>query len=74
MQRLDLLVGCVSAVFGLALIVGAALDGPWLMSLAKARALESAIGKTPARVALAALGLGLVAIGAMIASGWRVEW
>jgi hypothetical protein len=74
MQRLDLLVGCVAAIFGLALLVGAAVDGSWLMSLAKARRLVDAIGKTAARLVLAALGLGLMAIGAMIASGWRVNW
>jgi hypothetical protein len=74
MQHLDLLVGCVSVVFGLALITGAAVDGPWLMSLAKARLLVGAIGKTPARIVMATLGACLMAIGTLIASGWRMRW
>ncbi len=74
MQRLDLLVGAVSVLFGLFLAGGAVLDAPWLMALAKPRRLAEAIGKTAARVLIALVGIGLVVLGTAIASGWRVQW
>lgn len=74
MQRLDLLVGAVSVLFGLFLIAGAVLDGPWLMSLAKPRLLADALGKPAARVLLAVIGVGLIVLGIAVARGWRVNW
>jgi hypothetical protein len=74
MQRLDILVGVVAALFGLFLTAGAALDAPWLMALAKPRLLAKSIGKPAARLLLAVLGVGLVALGIAIARGWRVHW
>jgi hypothetical protein len=74
MQRLDILVGVVSVVFGLFLVAGAALDAPWLMDLAKPWLLARSIGKPSARLLLAMLGIGLVALGIAIARGWRVHW
>ena len=74
MQRLDLLVGAVSVLFGLLLAGGAALDAPRLMALAKPRLLAEAIGKPAARLLIAALGIGLIVLGIAVASGWRVHW
>ncbi len=61
-------------LFGLFLAGGATLDAPWLMALAKPRLLADSIGKRAARVVLAMLGIGMVALGIAIARGWRVEW
>ena len=74
MQPLDILVGIVAIVFGLFLLAGATLDGPWLMSLAKPRLLTDAIGKPAARVLLAVIGVGLIVLGIAVARGWRVNW
>jgi hypothetical protein len=74
MQRLDLLVGAVSVLFGVFLAGGAAMNAPWLMQLAKPRLLAGAIGNPLARSVLGALGVGLVALGIAIASGWQVNW
>jgi len=74
MQPLDLFIGSVSAIFGIALIAGAVLDGPWLMSLAKPQLIVRAIGQPAARAVIGLLGIGLIAIGITIASGWRMKW
>ncbi|MCU0879408.1 MAG: hypothetical protein MUF06_16625 [Pirellulaceae bacterium] len=74
MQTLDLLVGTVAVVLGLAIAGGAAIDGAWLMSLAKPRMLADALGKPAARVVLGLVGLACAALGVAIAAGWRVNW
>ena len=74
MQRLDILVGVVSILFGLFLACGAAFDAPWLMALAKPRLLAGSIGKPAARTVIAAIGLGLIVLGIAVARGWRVHW
>lgn len=74
MQPLDVFVGAVAALFGLLLLAGAILDGPWLMSLAKPRLLADAIGKPAVRVLLAIVGIGLIVLGVAVARGWRVNW
>lgn len=74
MQRLDLLVGAISVLFGLFLACGAALDAPWLMALAKPRLLAGSIGKPATRLLLAAIGIGLIVLGIAVARGWRVQW
>jgi len=74
MQPLDVLVGVVALLFGLFLACGAALDAPWLMALAKARLLAESIGKSAARLLIAALGIGLIVLGIAVARGWRVPW
>ncbi|MCI0358717.1 MAG: hypothetical protein L0211_09570 [Planctomycetaceae bacterium] len=74
MQPLDILVGTVAIIFGLFLMAGAALDAPWLMTLAKPRMLADSIGKPAARLVFAALGIGLIVLGIAIARGWRVDW
>jgi hypothetical protein len=74
MQLPDLFVGAVSVLVGLFLAGGAALDAHWLMALAKSRLLAEVIGKTGARVLIALVGLGMIALGIAIARGWRIQW
>ncbi|HEX5106779.1 MAG TPA: Imm17 family immunity protein [Pirellulaceae bacterium] len=70
----DIFVGVVTMVLGLALMAGAVLDGAWLMQLARPRFLATAFGKTAARLTLALIGAGLIALGTAVALGWRVDW
>jgi hypothetical protein len=44
------------------------------MALRKVRLLAETIGKRAARWLLALLGAALVAMGALIATGWRMRW
>jgi hypothetical protein len=68
----DLFVGLVAIAFGCALALGALLNATPLMKLAKPRLLAEALGKTTARWIIGAVGAALVAMGVLIASGWRV--
>jgi hypothetical protein len=70
----DYFVGFVAAVLGCFFLLGAVLDGRWLMALGWPRRLTEMIGKTAARWMLGAIGLGLIVLGGAIASGWRVNW
>jgi hypothetical protein len=70
----DYFVGFASAAFGCFFILGAALDAAWLMDLRRPRLLAETIGKTAARWTLGLLGIGLILLGAAIASGWRIHW
>jgi hypothetical protein len=70
----DYFVGFASAACGCFFIAGAAFDAAWLMGLRRPRLLAEAIGKTPARWTLGLVGVALIALGAAIASGWRVHW
>lgn len=70
----DLFMGGISAAAGIAAILGAVFDGPWLMERVHARLLANSIGKPLARVLLGLIGVALVALGAAIALGWRVHW
>jgi hypothetical protein len=74
MQLHDAVVGAVSAAFGLFLLAGALLDGRWLMELRRPQMLTATAGKPAARALLALLGLALIALGGLIASGWRMHW
>jgi hypothetical protein len=74
MQSLDILVGVVAILFGLFLIAGAVLDGPWLMALTKPRLLAESMGKLAARLLIATIGIGLIVLGIAVACGWRVHW
>ena len=74
MNAQDITVGAVAVIFGVALLAGAAMNGPWLMQLAKARLLAGSIGATAARLLFAAVGIGLIVLGIAIASGWRINW
>ena len=70
----NVVVGFVAAGLGMLLLAGAAFDGPWLMRLARPRMLAATLGKPAARVVLGLIGAGLIALGAAVALGWRVNW
>ena len=70
----DLFVGGVAIVFGGLLVVGAALDAAVLMQLGKPRMLSERLGRGAARAVIGACGLAIMAMGGMIASGWRIAW
>jgi hypothetical protein len=70
----DLFVGALAAMIGVVLIAGALRDSVWLMSLAKSRLLAERLGKMATRWTLAAVGLVLIVMGGLIASGWRIHW
>jgi hypothetical protein len=70
----DYFVGLAAAALGAFLLLGAVLNAAWLMELRRARILAESLGNTGARVALGLAGVGLIALGGVIASGWRVDW
>ena len=70
----DLLVGLVAILCGCLLIAGAIFDSVTLMSLRKTRLLVESLGKTTARWIIATIGAASIAMGLLIASGWRVHW
>ena len=67
-------VASLAALLGLVLIAGALLDGPWLMQLPKAQRLTELLGRRASRIVLALLGIALIALAGVIASGWRMQW
>lgn len=69
MDPQDLFVGGLAIAMGVGLIVAAALGSEAPFRLPKLRWLESKIGRGRSRLALAALGLVLIALGALIAAG-----
>ncbi len=70
----DYFVGFAAAAVGAFFVLGAALDAAWLMELRRPRLLAESLGKTGARLALGLAGIGLIALGGIIASGWRADW
>jgi Immunity protein 17 len=74
MHPQDIFVGLAAGAVGGYFLLGALFDAAWLMNLPKPRLLAESLGRTPARVVLAALGLVVMAIGWLIASGWRFHW
>ena len=70
----DLFVGLVAVGLGCLLIAGAIAQAPLLMQLSKSRLLAEAVGATAARWVIAVVGIGCVALGTLIACGWRVHW
>jgi len=73
-------VGSAAIMIGSLLLFVAIFDGTVLMSdtvlmsLAKWRLLVDAFGKTTARWIIGAIGMAVIAMGVLIASGWRVRW
>jgi hypothetical protein len=70
----DLFVGLVAIALGCLLIGGAAVNSQMLMTLAKSRRLVERLGSGLTRWTLAAIGAACVAMGLLIASGWRLRW
>jgi hypothetical protein len=70
----DLFVGIVAALFGGLLVMGAILNAAVLMRLGKSRRLAEAVGESAARFILGGVGLAVIAMGVLIASGWRAVW
>jgi hypothetical protein len=74
MQVQDIFVGGITAALGCVMTAGAALGASWLLERRGARTLVNAFGQSAARVCLAVVGLALIALGAAIALGWRLNW
>ena len=72
MQAQDQFIGVCAAVIGCLVLAGAALNGRWLMSLTKSRLLTESIGPAAARWTLGLLGVIIIALGLLIASGQRL--
>lgn len=70
----DLFVGLAAIFIGCLLIGGSLVESRALMALAKSRLLVQRLGKTAARWTIAALGVACIAMGGLIASGWRIHW
>jgi hypothetical protein len=70
----DLLVGIMAGAVGSLLLIGALANSPHLMQLAKARLLTDAVGARAARAIIAAIGALTIALGVLIAIGWRIKW
>jgi hypothetical protein len=70
----DLFVGVLAVLFGCLLAAGALLNYGPLMSLGKPKRLADAVGNGWARGIIALIGLAAIAMGILIASGWRVQW
>jgi hypothetical protein len=70
----DLVVGALAAAVGVAMIVAAATDSSWLTRLPKSRLLIDAVGKTAARAIVVLLGVAIIVMAGLVASGWRIHW
>jgi hypothetical protein len=70
----DLFVGVIAMVFGCLLVLGAIANSGPLMSLTKPRLLAQTIGPAAARWTIAVIGLACIAMGVLIAGGWRIRW
>ena len=70
----DLFVGVLAVLFGSFLAGGALLNYAPLMSLAKPKRLAESVGNGWARAIIALIGLAAIAMGFLIASGWRMRW
>jgi len=67
----DLFVGTVSVAIGVLLITCALANWQWCYSLGTARWLQRYLGRGRTRLLHGVLGLGLLALGVAIASGYR---
>jgi hypothetical protein len=70
----DLFVGGAAVLVGALLLLGAMFDAATLMSLTKSRLLSDAVGRARARWIIGAIGALMIAMGVLIASGWRIQW
>jgi hypothetical protein len=70
----DLFVGGLAIMFGCFLAAGALFNYAPLMSLTKPKRLADVFGKGWARGIVGVIGLVAIAMGVLIASGWRMWW
>jgi hypothetical protein len=70
----DSVVGLLAIAVGCALVAGAAVESPLLFGLTKSRLLVESFGKIATRWIIAAIGMAAIALGLLIASGWRWHW
>ncbi len=70
----DLFVGVVAILFGCLLATGALFNAAPLMSLAKPKRIAEVVGNSAARGIIGMIGLAAIAMGVLIASGWRMQW
>lgn len=70
----DLFVGAVAVVLGSLLLAGAVINSATLMQLAKPKLLVERFGSRNARLIIAACGLAVIAMGGLIAIGWKLAW
>jgi hypothetical protein len=70
----DVFVGVAAIIFGCLLALGALVNASSLMRLAKPRILADNFGQAPARWIIAGIGAALIAMGLLIAAGWRIRW
>lgn len=68
----DLVVGVITCFAGLVFLYGAATNNQFLLDLHKTRWIVNLWGRTGARVFVALIGAGLLALGAAIIQGWRL--
>lgn len=71
---MDYFVGIVAIFCGTLLLLGGLTGARWLMTLAKVRLLADGIGSASTRGLCALIGLGLIILGILVASGWRPRW
>jgi hypothetical protein len=64
----------MAGAVGSLLLIGALANSSYLMQLAKARLLTDAFGNRAARAVIAAIGAFTIALGIVIACGWRIKW
>jgi hypothetical protein len=70
----DRFVGGAAILIGCLLVAGAIANSQTLMQLSKSRLLAESLGKTRARLVIAAIGVVCIVMGGLIAAGWRFRW
>jgi hypothetical protein len=70
----DLFVGIIAIIVGSLLVIGAIANSGPLLSLTKPRVLAQTFGPAAARWTIATIGLASIAMGILIAAGWRIHW
>lgn len=66
----DLIVGVVLSAMGGVLAVGSLVRYEWIAQMPKAKLLEASLGPANTRIALFALGTGILLLGLATATGW----
>ena len=74
MNQFDWLMGGAAIIVGMAIVISALANAPWLMELRRPKWLVERLGRGTARGTLVAVGLACVGMGIVILSGWRPPW